>query len=102
MALFDKFNPSTEPSQPRIAAHQFAGGINLLADGDITRGQFDAALGLEASDDAQMDDLVALYNAKATAVLKLAFLVKIHSTIMLQEQGMITDVQSKNFLGVTA
>ena len=72
-----------------------AAGIWMWQRGDITRAQFTAALGLDASDDPQIDELVAHYQARNTSE-KDRFFGDFTAWTIALEDGKVTPAQFKN------
>lgn len=94
MALADKLGNG-------IASHQFSAAIFLWADGTINRQSVVDKFGLEAADEAQLDQLKAVYDAKSTGLLKMAYAMRVEKVLMLLESSLITKSQAKTFLELT-
>ena len=98
MALIDRIarlNPLTARSN-----HLMAAGVWMWQRGDITRGQFTTALELDATDDAQLNELVAFYVALSASDKSLFFGDFSAWTIAL-EGGKITEASLKTRFGMT-
>ena len=80
--------------------HLMAAGIWMWQRGDITRGQFTTALELDATDDAQLDELVTFYTALSASDKSLFFGDFSAWTIAL-EGGKITEASFKTRFGMT-
>lgn len=100
MALMDRFKTDFGDSS-KIPVHGFSAAIQLLADGDITRQAIIDRWSLTVQDEDQLDQLAAVYNAKASAVAKLAYLVKIHNVLLAYEAGLTTKAQAASYLELT-
>ena len=104
MALIDHFGKNHTEDTVSVSVHGFVGGIILLIDGDITRPQLVSFFELDdtvGNDKDQLDQLIANYQAKPTAVEKLAYVYKIEMVLINHEAGYGTDAQIRSFLGLT-
>jgi len=99
MALIDKLSQGL-PNVGHIAAHTFSAAIFLWATGVITRAQVIAGLGLEASDEPQLDQLATHYTG-LPADEKREFHGKVEALGVLMEVQLVTPAQFKSLLGLT-
>ncbi len=105
MALIDRiFRDSLEGTDEDydgyISTHAFSAAAWFWAKGSITRAQLTAALGLDATDDAQLDELAAHYTG-LTAEEKLSFHSDLEAAGILAESGLITRATYGSLLGLT-
>ena len=103
MALIDNFGDNP-PNDKRVNIHLFAGAILGVIDGDFTRVEAMTFLGLDdtaGNDKDQLDELIAGYQSKPTAVQKLAFIYKIVQYLIGFQHGEISETLLKNLLGLT-
>lgn len=94
MALIDKISNHT------VAAHTLSAGLYLYSLGEFTRQNIIDGLELEASDEAQLDNVLA-YIDGLTASDKLAFHGRIEACNVLLEQGKITTNKYKSMIGIS-
>ena len=80
--------------------HLMAAGVWMWQRGDITRGQFTTALELDATDDAQLNELVAFYVA-LSASDKALFFGDFSAWTIALEGGKITEASFKARFGMT-
>jgi len=95
MALIDRVGSGGD-----ISSHAFSAGVYLLARGIITRNQFITGFEIEQKDEGQLDQLIAHYSG-LNAENRAAFHGKFESLNILLEEGLITQPQYKNLLGLT-
>ncbi len=99
MALIDKIAPDVN-GNIQLGAHEFSAALYLIAIGEFTQNQVSNALGLEASDDAQLTQVVNHING-LPAGEKLAFHGKIEALNIALQRGYITKATYKSRLGMT-
>ncbi len=66
----------------------------------MTRAQVIAAFGLTAQDETQLDLIKAEYDSQPTDFSKAQYVINIQSSLILYEDGLVTEVQVKTFLGL--
>jgi hypothetical protein len=94
MALIDRIQRILSGDTKR-SNHLMAAGIWMWQRGDITRTQFTTALGLDTTDDAQIDELVDHYQAR-NAGEKDRFFGDFTAWTIALEDGKVTPAQFKN------
>ena len=102
MALLDRiFRDNSDPDfQGYISNHAFSAAMWFFAKGDITRAQMIAAFNLSATDEIQMDQLIAHYQGMSTQE-KRSFHSDLEAAGVLAEQGLLSRNQYKSLLGLT-
>lgn len=98
MTLISKLDPTNEART--IDFHSFSSAIYLFTIGSFTRTEFETVLNLDATDDAQVDLLVAHYQA-LSATDKAAYRDVVESAGILWEQGRITQAQFIALIGLS-
>lgn len=99
MSLVDKIASDAE-GNIRLAAHFFSAGVFFFALGEITRQQLIDGLGLEASDEPQLDQL-ATYYAGLSVGDKREFFGRVESSCILLQSDFITKIKFKAMLGMS-
>lgn len=99
MALIDKL-ANDENGNIMLAHHTFSAAGFLWATGKITRQNVIDGLGLEVSDEAQLDQLAAHYQG-LSAEEKREFHGLLESVGDFLQLGLITKAQAKTLLGMT-
>ena len=99
MDLYDGFTASDEETTEKIAVHTFSAGLRELARGAITKTQFVNAFDLNATQEANLDSIIAKYNSLSTATEKVNFIIKFHDVSLLSEAGFYNKVKAKEELG---
>lgn len=98
MAFLDRLRPGAETKT--IGFHELSSGIYLVQTGIFTLNQFKTGFGLDASDDAQLNQLVSHFQG-LPADGQVAFRNKLESLGVLWETGKITEQTFINNLGIT-
>ena len=98
MTLLDRVNPDLETRT--IDFHSFSSAIFFWIKGDFSRTQFKSVLGLDATDDAQIDQVLAFFQG-LTQTEKDRFRDTVESAGILWETGRITESQFKTLIGVS-
>lgn len=98
MALIDKLDPD---SQVRISVHDFGAAMQGYVRGSFTVKQVEALFGFDADDMPQLTQIKAVYDAKASAVLKLEYILWVERVLMLFESRKITKQQATGLLEIT-
>ena len=102
MALQDRLHqPGLTEDIDAIPAHQFSAAMFLWADGTITRANVISEFNITVAEETQLDQLKASYDAKASGLLKLAYILRIEKVLMLFEKGNINLTQMKTMLELT-
>lgn len=70
-----------------IAVHQFWAAMREVHFGEVTVAQFKSFFNITGQDATELDQLIALYQAKSTDAEKLEFVDNLHSIFMLVESG---------------
>ena len=84
----------------RIPAHEFSAAALLWALGEITRQNVIDVLGLEAGDEAQLDELSTFYGG-LTATNKAGFHGRLEAANIALQGGYITKAKYQSLLGMT-
>lgn len=101
MALIDRiFRDMPNDFEGYIANHEFSAAVWFVATGRVTRAQATAALGLDVTDDPQLDELVAHYAALSIQE-KRAFHSDLEAAGVLAEGGKISRTMYKNIFGLS-
>ncbi|MHA2279805.1 MAG: hypothetical protein ACXAC5_02815 [Promethearchaeota archaeon] len=93
MALIDKLFTN------EVASWTFSAAMWFWAKGDFTRAQVITGLGLETSDEAQLDQLKTNYQALTSEEQK-AFLSDLLAASILASEGKINKTQFQNLLNL--
>lgn len=102
MALIDRiFRDPADDAVVKVHNHFMAAAFWLWARGDANRAKVVSALGLDASDDAQLDELKATYDALGTAAEKDRFFGDFTAWTVAAEEGEVTKTQFRNKFGLT-
>ena len=101
MGLYQRIEPN---SVNKISVHRFGAALRQWAAGELVRQQVVDAFALDASDQTDLDALVATYNAMQTnnannAFLKAAWLDRMEDVFLLVETGDYTEAKAKSALG---
>jgi hypothetical protein len=99
MAFLDRIERVVSDNTKR-SNHLMAAGIWMWQRGDITRAQFMLALELDGSDDAQIDEVVAHYQARNTGD-KDRFFGDFTAWTIALEDGKVTQALFKNRFDMT-
>jgi len=99
MALMDKLSQGLEDVE-HIPVHLFTAAVYLWSIGTLTRAQVITGLGLEVSDETQLDQLASHYSGLNNPD-KREFFGKLEALGVLMEEQKITPTQFKNLLGIT-
>lgn len=97
MSITDALKPAT-PGAPHVAAHAFGAGVQLWARGDISKATFMAQASIPANAGADLDTMAAVYNAKASAVAKLEYVVLAMNCALALESGLMTATQFRTVM----
>lgn len=98
MTLLDRIRPDNEDRT--IDFHSFSSAVYLFTVGSFNRTQFKSVLGLDATDDAQIDLLVAHYQSLSTAD-KAEYRNIIESAGILWEKDRITQTDFVALIGLS-
>ncbi len=101
MALIDRIFRLLADKALKRSNHLLAAGLWMWARGDITRAQFIAALELEASDSAQIDQLKAAYESLNPQAEKDRFFGDFTAWSIAAEDGKVTKAQFRTRFGLT-
>lgn len=71
----------------KLAAHQFYAALLEFAEGAATRAQLVSFFGMDATDEADLDYLVARYQAQPNDLAKVKFLLRVEGVFLLAEDG---------------
>jgi hypothetical protein len=90
--------------ETKIQVHRLGAALRQMAAGQLTRQQVIDALDMDATDIANLDALVATYNAMGTNNLaavfaKAAWLDRMEDVFLLVETGDYTEAKAKTALG---
>ena len=97
--LHERFQqPGLDDDVKGIPTNQFCAALFLWADGSFTRKNVVDSFQITNDEAIQLDRLIAVYVTKPTALLKLAYLLRIKNVLMLLEQGRVTIEQVKSIL----
>jgi anti-sigma factor ChrR (cupin superfamily) len=101
MSLFSRMAPL---GTPKIAVHRFGAALRQFAAGQLTRQQVIDAFVLSTAEIAELDSLVATYQAMgmvtvADAFAKAAWLDRMEDVFILVETGDYTEAKAKAALG---
>lgn len=83
-----------------ISNHAWSAALYFFAKSDITRNQLTAAFGLDASDDAQLDQLVTFYQG-LNAAGKSEFHSRVEAAGILLEGQYISRAKYASLLGLS-
>lgn len=86
MALFDRLTAQGQPE--KIPVHQFMAAMQEMARGFLTKAQVVAMFSMDASDEAELDQIIARYQTKTTALDRFMFAHAIHDILMLSERDL--------------
>lgn len=101
MALLDRIFRDQPPGYDGyIPNHAFSALVWFWATGRIGRAEVVARLGLDASDDAQLDEMVAYYQSLSNQDQK-RFHSDIEAAGILAEDGLITRAEYKALFGMS-
>lgn len=97
-------NPFTKEAviaggEEMIAIHKFTAALVLYATGDATANNIKNVFNMDASASAQLDTLLSVLDAIATAVEKSIWLQKLEAAGLYYEDGTIDSTQYKNIMG---
>jgi hypothetical protein len=98
--LFDIDDGPNDALTVRRRIRLFNAAMWFWAKGEITRAQVIAGLELQASDEAQLDELASHYQSLSVDDRR-AFHSDLESATMLRFEGVIGDTLFKSFLGLT-
>jgi len=102
MAFIERINDRQE-----FSSHGFNGLMYLYNYGFITRTQLVNRLklvlrqGFDTNDETLLDQIKTIFDAQANVSAKLSFQLKFEACNILLEEGWITFIEYKNFLGLT-
>lgn len=98
MAFIDRLDPNN--GNRSISFHELSAGMSKVADGGWTKAEFKTRFGLDASDDVQLNKLIAHFQSLAVEDKR-----RFHSLVeregVLWETGRQTKVEFLAALGMT-
>lgn len=102
MALIDNFAPDIEE---RKSAHGFASMVAIGANGTLgnaatARARIISEFNLQASDEAQLDSIIALIQAAPTKADRMAFARDLEDSLIAFEGGLISAAEVAANIGI--
>lgn len=100
MGLYERWTDNSETGN-KISIHAFGAALSELACGAVVKSQLVAAFSLDASDQTQLDEIIATYQALGTNLEKAQFIGKLEDVMILCESGFYTKSKAASELGFT-
>jgi len=100
MTLIDRLTDADDETSKEVAISEIAAGLFLNTQGLATRAQLKTILGLDSTDDPQLDE-IATFLGTLTTNEQLIFSLRVFFAGVLWETGRISLAQFKTTIGIT-
>jgi hypothetical protein len=83
----------------KMDVHAFGSALSELARGAVTKTQIVSSFSLDTAEEAELDSIVAAYQASGNATDKVRFIGKLEDVMILSESGFYLESKAKTELG---